>query len=104
MLPLSLDCTFVIVPSIFSNTYSRDRQFLISAKNRFPLFIISESDSVSECSTNNASLYYIFQWPIMQNRVKNRTLSEKKRNPTALQDTVPTEHAIAIVDIQIVNT
>jgi hypothetical protein len=32
----------------------------------------------------------------MQNRVKNRTLSEKKRNPTALQDTVPTEHAIAI--------
>jgi hypothetical protein len=40
----------------------------------------------------------------MQNRVKNRTLSEKKRNPTALQDTVPTEHAIAIVDIQIVNT
>ena len=40
----------------------------------------------------------------MQNRVKNRTLSEKKRNPTVLQDTVPTEHAIAIVDIQIVNT
>jgi hypothetical protein len=33
----------------------------------------------------------------MQNRVKNRTLSEKKRKPTALQDTVPTEHAIAIV-------
>ena len=32
----------------------------------------------------------------MQNRVKNRTLSEKKRNPTALQDTVPTEHAIGL--------
>ena len=70
---------------------SRDRQLLIALKIDSRNYL---SDSVSECSTNNASLYYIFQWPIMQNRVKNRTLSEKKRNLTALQDTVPTEQAI----------
>ena len=75
---------------------SRDRQLLIALKIDSRNYL---SDSVSECSTNNASLNYIFQWPIMQNRVKNRTLSEKKWNPTALQDTVHTEHAIAIVDI-----
>jgi hypothetical protein len=55
--------------------------------------IISQTQ-VSECSTNNASLYYIFQWPIMQNRVKNRTLSERKKEIPRCYKTVPTEHAI----------